>query len=1172
MSSTSAWTARKAEANERRSAQWLRLQDVLGDPGASEGAIHAALQERVSGSAAAHGHVAQGLLYGALADAAAAPRLFGYLTSVTRDGYAAAAAALKDLVVQKWPKLLEAARVQAVWVFRQLVGLAVADAEALALAMLRQVAGGDLSAANVWLASQLLEVFQSNLAWLLDLPALATTALFAYLRLLPDHAAAKHEQRLRQSEAAFCCHLLREHFQDCLAIGRDLIRLLQDVAGLPEFEPIWRDLLCNAATFQATAPSLSGLEQLYATRTPVRYVVSRVTPDAETQLIFMLTHVRMGNQRRYQTWFAQRFLSTPESESLVSDLIRYICCAHHPPNAILQSDIVPRWAIVGWLLKCVKSGHVEANAKLALFFDWLFFGASDNIMNIEPAILLMVYSIPKYVDLTHTLLEFLFLLVEHFDPPRRELIERGVASSIDILISKGVVRSLEPLYANPLVHPELREKLQAAFPAHCRPELGPRPAAPLPTLAQGESRPPDTGVARLLVDASTSTPGEHVKSPRNAGPQSTPTEGNMDTNGPLEKAAAVPEAPSVSLAGSLKRKRQLSTDNEAADLHERLDRLAKAMAGSQQGVIDALVQLLELVVAAPRLAGVDRQQPRMAVGHEDTRSNGRKYHVPESSPLYAPDVAKQMEEVFSKAGYQVCAPLRSLPTEMPDGDEIMSVTSTLFRLFVATRNSQLRQLLATWQQQGIAVSTRLLCYVARVAEELEQTSKRELVTRVEVPDSAEQLEQPGKGAVQDEPAGLPAVAQASPSPPVKTESEVDRAAATTAERLASGSTAGTSSSSPRGEEKQPRLAEELLEEVRDGGALSDMHRRGRAAVADAFWAYEEFLRDVGKRKGATAAATSAAAVREGESKSEAAAGSSAGDSKAAGVPELPSLQQLLLTDLGTCLLWNTYRLLQVLPAVFKYLPHLTMCNEEVVHLLLSALDPLELCRLLCRVDVGDVAIVGSGSKDVDMARLVKGSLAWESLEQQWFWQLLAAEVQRWPLPALLRLLTTVIAAIRPQVDSEAVVGFMSLLRCRAPAPQLLELVLGLPPSFDQVPAAMLSIWSSSHRALLVTLLQQHQSAKGKTSAAAEPVQKDGEHEHLPNGVWSANSDRKRSPVEDTVVESAPVKQEPSEHLLGGAGSPPAGGPSGMQRLDPAKEHTELGGDGNSLAEAQRDRS
>lgn len=54
---------------------------------------------------------------------------------------------------------------------------------------------------------------------------------------------------------------------------------------------------------------------------------------------------------------------------------------------------------------------VAGNAKLALFYDWLFFDPNtDNIMNIEPAMLLMTQSMPKYAGVTAMLLEFLILV------------------------------------------------------------------------------------------------------------------------------------------------------------------------------------------------------------------------------------------------------------------------------------------------------------------------------------------------------------------------------------------------------------------------------------------------------------------------------------------------------------------------------------------------------------------------------------------------------------------------------------------------------------------------------------------------------------------------------------------------------------------------------------------
>lgn len=54
----------------------------------------------------------------------------------------------------------------------------------------------------------------------------------------------------------------------------------------------------------------------------------------------------------------------------------------------------------------------------------------DSLMNLEPAMLLMIHSLPKYASLTVKLLEFLFHTVDTFDPPRREQLSRGVTTAM----------------------------------------------------------------------------------------------------------------------------------------------------------------------------------------------------------------------------------------------------------------------------------------------------------------------------------------------------------------------------------------------------------------------------------------------------------------------------------------------------------------------------------------------------------------------------------------------------------------------------------------------------------------------------------------------------------------------------------------------------------------------
>lgn len=97
-------------------------------------------------------------------------------------------------------------------------------------------------------------------------------------------------------------------------------------------------------------------------------------------------------------------------------------------------------------------------------------------MNAEPGLLLMINSIPKYASMTQKLLEFVFHTMDTWDPSRREVLVRGVVATMDVLVGKGVVRSLETLVTCPQLPPELRARVRATWPAHCPARAPPHPS------------------------------------------------------------------------------------------------------------------------------------------------------------------------------------------------------------------------------------------------------------------------------------------------------------------------------------------------------------------------------------------------------------------------------------------------------------------------------------------------------------------------------------------------------------------------------------------------------------------------------------------------------------------------------------------------------------------------
>ncbi|KAM3917911.1 LOW QUALITY PROTEIN: integrator complex subunit 3 [Leptodactylus fuscus] len=433
--------------------------------GVSEREANDALNAYVCKGASQHEEVCLGLFTLVLSEPAQAQKCYRDLALVSRDGMNIVLNKINQLLMEKYLKLQDTCRTQLVWLVRELVKSGVLGADGVCMTFMKQIAGGDISAKNIWLAESVLDILMEQREWVMKSSILIAMSVYTYLRLIVDHHGTPQLLVLRQKEVDFCIMLLKERFMDCFMIGRDLVRLLQNVARIPEFDSLWKDMLHNPP---ALSPQFTGILQLLQSRTSRKFLACRLTPDMETKLLFMTSRVRFGQQKRYQDWFQRQYLSTPDSQSLRCDLIRYICGVVHPSNEVLSSDILPRWAIIGWLLTTCTSNVAASNAKLALFYDWLFFSPEkDSIMNIEPAILVMHHSMKPHPAITATLLDFMCRIIPNFYPPLEGHVRQGVFSSLTHIMEKRVLAHLAPLFHNPKLDKELRSMLREKFPEFC---------------------------------------------------------------------------------------------------------------------------------------------------------------------------------------------------------------------------------------------------------------------------------------------------------------------------------------------------------------------------------------------------------------------------------------------------------------------------------------------------------------------------------------------------------------------------------------------------------------------------------------------------------------------------------------------------------------------------------
>lgn len=77
--------------------------------------------------------------------------------------------------------------------------------------------------------------------------------------------------------------------------------------------------------------------------------------------------------------------------------------------------------------------------------------------------LLMERSAERYPYITSVIMEFLKNSVDEYFPPLKEYMARCVACGMRILLGKGVIRSLMPIYKCPSTEPATREYMQSLF-------------------------------------------------------------------------------------------------------------------------------------------------------------------------------------------------------------------------------------------------------------------------------------------------------------------------------------------------------------------------------------------------------------------------------------------------------------------------------------------------------------------------------------------------------------------------------------------------------------------------------------------------------------------------------------------------------------------------------------
>jgi hypothetical protein len=414
-------------------------------------------------------------------------------------------------------------------------------------------------------------------------------------------------------------------------LGRDGVRILSDlVLRIRELQSPWQQL--QSAT---TASGGRLLTSVFGTPSPARVVTSRVTHEMEQQLLFVMTQVKLGLQvlTRQEQW-QQRWPAlacpalshsarAPACFSRVTDHARArslatrsgsprvgcprltasgcwptwpallpasscgpgalpacVRIAAPSPDVLPRAtELCPRWALLGWLLKLPCNNRAAALAlRQAIVVDVLFFSARTNesFWHVESVLLLLMNSLGQYIEvcrtdartptctytrthvgmiLTHvtrqitiSLLEHIATQVDSLTEPLQEQARTGLADSFRLLCTRQTVPSLQPLVmAVANKSPALLQRLRGIIPT-------------VFVRSEGEAALPDSlKIERATSGSASSMPQAARPPPASATitPPSSPALSSTPSASAPAAAAAAAAAPANQSPTGVEQKRSL---------------------------------------------------------------------------------------------------------------------------------------------------------------------------------------------------------------------------------------------------------------------------------------------------------------------------------------------------------------------------------------------------------------------------------------------------------------------------------------------------------------------------------------------------------------------------------------------------------------------------------------
>merc|ERR1712071_425085 len=183
------------------------------------------------------------------------------------------------------------------------------------------------------------------------------------------------------------------------------------------------------------------------------------------------------------------------------------------------------------------------------------------------------------------------------------------------------------------------------------------------------------------------------------------------------------------------------------------------------------------------------------------------------------------------------------------------------------------------------------------------------------------------------------------------------------------------------------------------------------------------------------------------------------------------VSQSLFEDLNICAEDDISLLCFLAVDIFQKFADESRNNSQLIHLYVSHIDASQLYQLIVQCSQGSLILF---DKNQTIIELLVDSLNWETIEQIFLWQLIAAHV----IP--LQLLLSMLPKLKANQDCEALAALLAMIRHERPTNELLKPLLSCP--IVSLISALLSHWSMESSTSLAQVLANQFNTSLNTNA------------------------------------------------------------------------------------------